>query len=184
VTEGDGQVVPDDLDRDVAAVFLVAREIHARHPTAAQLSPDAIAIGQNLARSAEAALAFASSLNRLATDSSRKGVARSASASNRSSSRWRAGSPRLNSTIRAARSSAGVSSSSSSNRDTSSQSGGRKSDGWPSLVEPESRDDGGVDTELETCGSCHGQRMAGLQTRHVEMDRFRRSISNDLGSES
>src|SRR3954447_9084905 len=47
VAEGGRQVAADDLDCDVPPVLFVARQVHARHPAAAQLPANAIASGQN-----------------------------------------------------------------------------------------------------------------------------------------
>jgi hypothetical protein len=45
------EVVPDDLDGDVAPVLLVACEVHTRHPATSQLSPDPVPSGEHLRQS-------------------------------------------------------------------------------------------------------------------------------------
>ena len=45
-SEGRAEVGVQHLDRDVAIVPDVVREVHCRHPTRAQLSHDAVAVGE------------------------------------------------------------------------------------------------------------------------------------------
>jgi len=43
-----GQVRSDHFDGDVAVMLQVAREVHCRHPAAAQLLPQSVSLGQQL----------------------------------------------------------------------------------------------------------------------------------------